>query len=102
MYDDKNSYKNSLGYKVRSIRLSRNLSQDKFSDELNVSRVYISDIERNKKIPQINFLLKISKKYNVSLDWLINEDYEKNNIDINNLDHDTLQALNVIIRKIKC
>ena len=96
MYDDKNS----LGYKIRSIRLSNGIKQHEFADEFNVSRVYISDVERNIKIPNIHFLMAISKKYNVSIDWLVNKDYEKNKyIDTNNLDPNSLQAINTIIRK---
>ncbi len=60
----------ALGKRLRTIRRSLNLRQIEMSENLGISISYLSDIELAKRKPSPDFFLKLSKKYNVSLDYL--------------------------------
>lgn len=71
-----NKYEN-FGNKIRQKRLSLGLTQQKFADELGVSRVYISDIENGKKLPTGYCLTKLQQTLNISIDYLFNDTESK-------------------------
>jgi len=56
--------------RIRYLRESINISQQKFSELINVSRGYINDIERGKE-PSFNFIKTLLKSTNVNLEWLV-------------------------------
>jgi len=56
-----------LGKRVREIRLSLNLSQEKLAENCGLDRTYISLIERGKRNPSYINLLKIAKGLRVSI-----------------------------------
>lgn len=59
-----------IGKRLRTIRQSLNLKQKEMCESLKISISYLSDIELAKRKPSPEFFLMISKKYNVSLDYL--------------------------------
>lgn len=69
--------------KIQQLRKSKNLSQEKLAEELNISRQAIAKWERGETLPEINNLIQISNKFNVSLDRLLKDD---NCMDIINKD----------------
>lgn len=46
---------------IKMLRLKKNLTQSDLAKELNVSRQYLSSIERGEKIPSLKMSMKISK-----------------------------------------
>ena len=65
-----------IGLKV--IRKERNLNQLKVAMDLNISREALSHYENGKREPSINMLNKMSRYFNVSIDYLINgKEFEK-------------------------
>ena len=50
-----------------------NLSQSELAKRVDVSRTIIGNYERNENTPSIDILLKITKVFNVSIDFLIGE-----------------------------
>jgi len=50
-----------------------NLSQSELAKRVDVSRTIIGNYERNENTPSIDILLKITKVFNVSIDFLIAE-----------------------------
>lgn len=66
--------------KIVEIRKKNNLTQEDLAEKLNVSRQTVSNWETNKCYPDIETLVLISDKFNISLDILIkeNEDLVKN------------------------
>lgn len=67
----------TIGEKIRKLRRQKNLKQADFVASLDVDRSYLSQIENNKKIPGREFLVKMSKEFNVSLDWLTSDQDSK-------------------------
>lgn len=71
--------KQTIGDKIRKLRYDLSLNQDDFVENLGIKRSYLSMIESNKKKPGRELLIKMSKEYNVSLDWLTaDQDHNEN------------------------
>ena len=63
---------------LRQIRKSRNLNQQKVAIDLNISREALSHYENGKREPSLEMLNRLSKYFNVSIDYLINgEEFKK-------------------------
>ena len=63
---------------LKIIRKERNLNQLKVAMDLNISREALSHYETGKREPSIDMLKKLSKYFNVSIDYLINgEEFKK-------------------------
>lgn len=60
--------------KLIELRKEHNLSQQGLGDELYVSRKTISSWENERTYPDIKSLIKISKLFNISLDYLLIDD----------------------------
>ena len=56
---------------LRMIRKERNLNQLKVAMDLNISREALSHYENGKREPSLDMLNKLSKYFNVSIDYLI-------------------------------
>lgn len=61
----------NLGSKILKIRKDNKMSQEDFAEELNVTRQTISNWENGKNYPDIETLIAISDKFNISLDVLL-------------------------------
>lgn len=61
----------NLGKKLLEIRRENKMSQEDFAEIFNVTRQTISSWENSKSYPDIETLIKISDKFNVSLDILL-------------------------------
>ncbi len=64
----------NLGEKIIKIRKDNGISQDDLAEVLNVTRQTISNWENSKNYPDIETLIDISNKFDVSLDILLKED----------------------------
>ena len=63
---------------LRQIRKSRNLNQQKVAMDLNISREALSHYENGKREPSLEMLNRLSKYFNVPIDYLINgEEFKK-------------------------
>ncbi len=73
---------NILGEKIAQLRKNNNLSQEELAEKLFVSRQAISKWERGESFPELYNLIALSKLFNVSVDYLTNEEaiYEGKNI----------------------
>lgn len=59
----------TLGERIKAIRGMT--SQMQFSSSLGIAQTKLSRYERNTTPPDLDFLLKLSRQYSVSLEWLI-------------------------------
>jgi transcriptional regulator with XRE-family HTH domain len=59
--------KKAYGEKVRSIRKSQNVSQEKLAELAELDRTYISDIENGKRNVSIETVFKIAKALNTPM-----------------------------------
>ena len=63
----------NLGLKgLKLIRKQKNLNQLKVALDLNISREALSHYENGKRNPDIEMLRRLSKYFDVSIDFLIN------------------------------
>lgn len=71
---------NTFGERFKSIRLSKNLTQQQLVNEFNklygyaFTKTTISQYENNKRIPEMNAIRNFVEYFNVSLDYLLCND----------------------------
>lgn len=59
-----------LGEKIKTFRLKRGLSQEKFALLIGMDRTYIASVEKGKRNISLNSLYKISNGLNITLSEL--------------------------------
>lgn len=66
-----------FGDRIKSLRLSHNLSQVQLAEQLNVSKQTVSNWENNNILPSIEMLVTTAKFFSVSTDYLLELDDRK-------------------------
>lgn len=61
---------NVIGRKVKELRTIKKISQKEFASKICVTQAALSAYENEIKQPSLDVLMRISKQFNVSLDWL--------------------------------
>ena len=64
----------AYGQKIKEIRRANLLSQEEFAKRAGVSRSIVSQIEIDKIRPTLEALKRISQEFQVSLDYLMNNE----------------------------
>ena len=64
----------TFGEKIQNLRKDANISQEELSFQLKVSRQAISKWENDNGYPETEKIIKMSKIFGVTLDYLLNED----------------------------
>lgn len=64
----------TFGEKIQKLRKEAGLSQEELSFQLDVSRQAISKWERDNGYPETEKIIRMSKMFNVSLDYLLNDE----------------------------
>ncbi|MER1275528.1 helix-turn-helix transcriptional regulator [Bacillus velezensis] len=64
----------TLGEKIKKLRKERNMSQGDLADCLETHQTAVSQFELNKKKPSRDTLVKLSKVFEVSVDYFIDEE----------------------------
>lgn len=59
--------------RVREFRGKNNLSQEKLSKSLGITRPALSNIENNKVMPKASTMMKIAKYFNVAIEEMFLE-----------------------------
>jgi transcriptional regulator with XRE-family HTH domain len=62
-----------IGNKIKTLRLSKPLTQNELADILGVSKSTMSNYERNISTPAPDILLKLATYFNVTVDYLFHE-----------------------------
>ncbi len=88
-----------FGETIKTLRLSYNLSQVQLASELNVSKQTVSNWENNNILPSIEMLIKISRFFCVSTDYLL-ELNDRRYLEITNLTDGQLAHVQQIIQDI--
>ena len=68
----------TIGEKISRLRKETNYTQEQLADILGVSRQAISKWESNVTYPETDKLIRLSKLFNCSLDYLLKESEESN------------------------
>lgn len=64
-----------IGKRIREVRIEKHLTQDYLADKTNVNVSHISNIENNKVKISLTLLIKICNAFDVSLDYLLQNEY---------------------------
>ena len=65
----------SIGNKIAALRKSKGMTQEKLAEKLDISIKHCSSVERGLSCLSLEKLIEVSKIFDVSLDFLIKEDY---------------------------
>ena len=60
-----------IGSRIRNIRESMKLSRSAFSEKINISEVFLSQVERGEKSISLNTLISICNNTGVSSDYIL-------------------------------
>ena len=79
-----------LGLKIKEVRQSKGLTQDKLAEMVSCNTSHISNIENNHTKVSLNVLLSIANALNTSIDYLLSNQYENSSLA---LDNEILRAI---------
>lgn len=60
-----------IGSRIRNVRESMNLSRSSFSEKINISEVFLSQVERGEKSISLNTLISICDNTGFSADYIL-------------------------------
>lgn len=86
--------------RIKELRLSLGLNQVQFGSELNVTKQTISNWENDNIQPSIDMLLKITRRYSVSADYLLGID-NRTTVDVTGLEYNQITHIQNIIDDIR-
>lgn len=86
--------------KLRTLREARGLTQLQVANRIGVSKAMISAYETASKAPSLKVLIRLSRLFGVSVDYLICVDAPKM-INVSELDEDTLALVVSLIKKLR-
>ena len=66
--------KKALGKQIQKYRERAGLSQELLAEKIECSAIFISYVERGKKSPSLDTLIKLSNELNVSVDVLLGKE----------------------------
>ena len=73
-----------LGLRIKSIRTSKNLTQENLAQLVDCNVSHISNIENNHTKVSLIMLLAIANALNTSIDYLLSEQYENSSLALDN------------------
>ena len=77
---DKNIDYAALGKKIKEKRISEKLTQEQLGERCELSAAHIGHIERGTRILSVEVLFRIAQVLNVSVDYLLFDSVENDNI----------------------
>lgn len=60
-----------FGNKLKSLRTSKHLSQEKLAQRLGITKSMVSAYETSMRMPSYEVLIRIARFFNVSIDYLL-------------------------------
>lgn len=72
----------TIGEKLTKLRKEQNLTQEQFAELLNVSRQSVSKWELGTSYPETEKLIRISKLFGCSMDYLLKDEVEQMDLSI--------------------
>lgn len=95
-YDIKKS-----GERIRQLRKQKKYTQEELAEELNVDRSVLSHIEIGKYTCSVEFLARVSRLFDVSLDYLVfGKEQAKNTVQLKKAITELIQHLELFKERI--
>ena len=89
-----------LSSQIRQLRTARNLSQVQLAKALGVTKQSVSNWENNNIMPSIDMLIRISKTFSVSADYLLGLE-NRQTLDVSGLSAEQILHLQALINDLK-
>lgn len=86
--------------KLRALREARGLTQLQVANRIGISKAMISAYETASKAPSIEVLIRLSRLFGVSVDYLVCVDAPKM-IDVSGLDEEEVALITLLISKME-
>ena len=86
--------------KLKALREARGLTQLQVANRIGISKAMISAYETASKAPSIDVLIRLSRLYGVSIDYLVCVNSPKS-LDVSGLDDDTIAHLSALVEKLR-
>lgn len=86
--------------KLKALLEARGLTQLQVANRIGISKAMISAYETASKAPSIDILIRLSRLYGVSIDYLVCVDAPKV-IDVSDLDDETAALIAALVNKMK-
>ena len=86
--------------RIRELRHSLGINQVEFGKRLNVTKQCISNWENNNIMPSIDMLIRISKTFSVSADYLLGLENQET-LDVSGLSAEQILHLQALINDLK-
>lgn len=81
----------AIGKRIKSVREKKGLTQEQLAEQVNLSPMHISVIERGNKLPRLETLINIANVLDVSADTLL-QDVVNNQIKLHTSEASNLMA----------
>lgn len=85
-----------FGERLRQLRTAKSLSQGQLAERLSVTKSVISAYEVGLRFPSYDILIKISRIFHVSTDFLLGIDRQKS-LDTSGLDDEQIEILSRMV-----
>ncbi len=82
-----------LGEKIKTLRVSRNMTQSELAEKLNVTKSTVSSYENDSRQPSYEVLIKISSLFNVTIDSLLMGKRNGIYLDVHNLNQFQIKVI---------
>lgn len=86
--------------KLKSLREERGMTQSQVAGYVGVSKAMISAYETASKAPSLDVLIRLSKLYGVSVDYLVSLD-DRQYLDVSDLDETSTALVAALVNKLK-
>ncbi len=86
--------------KLRMLREARHLTQLQVANRIGVTKATISAYETATKTPSIDMLIRLSRLFGVTVDYLVCVD-SLQGIDVSGLDEDSVALVSALIEKLR-
>lgn len=90
----------NMGEKLRSLRIENKLTQKQVADRIGLAISAVSSYEAGTRYPSYESLIKLSRMFHVSTDYLLGLT-EKRNIDVTGLNDSEIELLLQLVDKLR-
>ena len=88
------------GEKLKQLRKSKHLTQLQVAQRVRISKAMVSAYETDSKLPSVEMLIRLSRLYGTTVDYLICVDSPKY-VDISELDEESAALITSLVDKLK-
>ena len=90
----------NMGERLKQLRINNNLTQRQVGQRIGVAISAVSSYETGVRYPTYESLVKLSRLYNVTTDYLIGLT-DRNLIDLSELEEDEVALINSMVRALR-